>query len=140
MVHDRRVGERELTLGVSGKLIDGNLVMYDRETDSLWHQESGSAVEGELSEERLQELQGLLEVHKSNNLITLDVNGVLLIHSIMMTLVAEFVPRTEDQLSFRRRLSEILRQLSNGLLVGKGRLPESEALNGVLDVEFQAQS
>jgi hypothetical protein len=56
VVHDRRVGERELILGVSGKLIDGNLVMYDRETDSLWHQESGSAVEGELSEEQLQEL------------------------------------------------------------------------------------
>lgn len=56
MVHDRRIGERELTLGVSGKLIDGNLVMYDRETDSLWHQASGSAVEGELSGEHLQEL------------------------------------------------------------------------------------
>ena len=56
MVHDRRIGERELTLGVSGKLIDGNLVMYDRETDSLWHQASGSAVEGELSDQRLAEL------------------------------------------------------------------------------------
>ena len=45
-----------MTLGVSGKLIDGNLVMYDRETDSLWHQSSGTAVEGELAEEKLQEL------------------------------------------------------------------------------------
>ena len=56
MVHDRRVGGQELTLGVSGQLIDGNLVMYDRETNSLWHQASGSAVEGELAEEQLQEL------------------------------------------------------------------------------------
>ena len=56
MVHDRRIGGRELTLGVSGKLIDGNLVMYDRETDSLWHQASGSAVEGELSDQQLAEL------------------------------------------------------------------------------------
>jgi hypothetical protein len=85
-------------------------------------------------EERLQELQGLLEVHKSNSLITLDVNGVMLIHRIIMSLVAEFLPRTEDQLSFRKRLSEILKQLSNGLLVGQGRLPDSEALNGILDV------
>ena len=56
MVHDRRVGERELLLGVSGKLIDGNLVMYDRETDTLWHQESGSGVEGELAGQQLDEL------------------------------------------------------------------------------------
>ena len=47
MVHDRRVGGRELTLGVSGKLIDGNLVMYDVETDSLWQQVSGERVTGE---------------------------------------------------------------------------------------------
>jgi hypothetical protein len=90
-------------------------------------------------EERLQELQGLLEVHKSKNLIVLDESGVILIHRIMMKLMAEFVPRTEDQLSFRRRLSEILRQLSNGLLVGKGRLLESAALSGVLEVNAEVQ-
>jgi hypothetical protein len=85
-------------------------------------------------EERLQELQGLLEVHKSKNLIVLDENGVILIHRIMMKLMAEFVPRTEDQLAFRVRLSEILKQLANGILVGKGRLPESEVLKGIIDV------
>jgi len=41
VVHDRRVDGRELTLGVSGKLLDGNLVMYDVETDSLWLQATG---------------------------------------------------------------------------------------------------
>ncbi len=56
MVHDRRVGEKELTLGVSGKLIDGNLVMYDTETDSLWHQASGEAKDGELEGQQLAEL------------------------------------------------------------------------------------
>ncbi len=56
MVHDRRIGERELTLGVSGKLIDGNLVMYDRETDSLWLQGTGEGLEGSLKGERLNEL------------------------------------------------------------------------------------
>ena len=58
MVHDRRIDNRELTLGVSGQLIDGNLVMYDVETGSLWHQASGSGVEGELSDQRLDELPG----------------------------------------------------------------------------------
>ncbi len=56
MVHDRRVGEKELTLGVSGKLIDGNLVMYDTETDSLWHQASGEAKDGSFSGAQLAEL------------------------------------------------------------------------------------
>ena len=55
-MHDRRVGDKELTLGVSGKLVDGNLIMYDRETDSLWQQSSGTALEGDLDGERLEEL------------------------------------------------------------------------------------
>ena len=45
-----------MTLGVSGKLVDGNLVMYDRETDSLFLQASGEGLEGELAGETLQEL------------------------------------------------------------------------------------
>ena len=55
-MHDRRVGDRELTLGVSGKLVDGNLVMYDRETDSLFLQATGEALEGDLKGEALAEL------------------------------------------------------------------------------------
>lgn len=72
----------------------------------------------------LHELMGLMEVHKSKNQIVLDVSGVLLIHSIMMTLVAEFVPKTEEQMAFRRRLSEILRSLGDGKLARNPRLEE----------------
>lgn len=36
----------ETTFGVSGKLINNNLVMYDRETDSRWPQMLGSAISG----------------------------------------------------------------------------------------------
>lgn len=35
------------TLGVSGKLVNSNLVIYDRETESLWPQVMGRAVQGE---------------------------------------------------------------------------------------------
>lgn len=45
-----------MTLGVSGKLIDGNLIMYDTESDSLWHQMSGEAREGDFAGEQLAEL------------------------------------------------------------------------------------
>ena len=43
-------------MGVSGKLVDGNLVMYDRETETLFLQNSGEALEGDLAGETLEEL------------------------------------------------------------------------------------
>ncbi|MBI2911452.1 MAG: DUF3179 domain-containing protein [Chloroflexi bacterium] len=45
---------RRLTFGVSGKLIMNALVMYDRETDSLWSQILGEAVQGPLKGTRLE--------------------------------------------------------------------------------------
>jgi hypothetical protein len=48
VAYDRRVGERTLTFGVSGKLADDDLVMYDRETDSEWKQSLGTCIGGPL--------------------------------------------------------------------------------------------
>jgi hypothetical protein len=48
VVYDRRVEDRTLTFGVSGKLADDALVMYDRETGSEWKQSSGVCIAGEL--------------------------------------------------------------------------------------------
>ena len=56
MVHDRRVGDKTLTMAVSGKVKNGNLVMYDKQTGTLWLQETGDALEGELRRSRLNEL------------------------------------------------------------------------------------
>lgn len=42
------------TFGVSGKLWNGVLVMFDRETKSLWTQLDGRAIEGERAGERLE--------------------------------------------------------------------------------------
>ncbi|SDJ83991.1 Protein of unknown function [Halovenus aranensis] len=46
VVYERTVGERVLTFGVSGKLADDDLVMYDRETDSEWKQSRGECLSG----------------------------------------------------------------------------------------------
>jgi hypothetical protein len=46
VVYDRRVDGQTLTFGVSGKLADDDLVMYDRETDSEWKQSRGEAISG----------------------------------------------------------------------------------------------
>ena len=41
---------------VSGKVRNGNLVMYDKQTGTLWLQEMGQGLEGELSRSKLNEL------------------------------------------------------------------------------------
>ena len=56
MVHDRRVDDKTLTLKVSGKVRDGNLVMYDDQTNTLWLQQTGEALEGQLSGLKLSKL------------------------------------------------------------------------------------
>lgn len=50
---DRRVAGRTLTYAVSGRLIRGNLVMFDRETETLWQQLTGEPIRGPLEEESL---------------------------------------------------------------------------------------
>ena len=43
------------TFGVSGKLVNSNLIMYDRATDSRWPQIFGKAITGSLRATRLEE-------------------------------------------------------------------------------------
>ena len=50
VVYDRRLEDgRVLEFGVSGKLADDDLVMYDRETESEWKQSLGVAIAGPLA-------------------------------------------------------------------------------------------
>ncbi len=48
VVYSRSVDGRTLTFGVSGKLADDDLVMYDRETESDWKQSLGRCIAGPL--------------------------------------------------------------------------------------------
>ncbi len=59
-MYAREIEGRELTFGVSGKLIMNALVMYDRQTDSLWSQFLGVAVDGDFSGTRLEPLASTL--------------------------------------------------------------------------------
>lgn len=49
VAYDRRVGERILDFGTSGALLNSSLVMYDRQTESLWSHYTGQAVAGHLT-------------------------------------------------------------------------------------------
>lgn len=53
LAFDRRVGERLVTFGTSGSLYLSALVMYDRQTESLWSQIEGRAIAGVLAGTRL---------------------------------------------------------------------------------------
>jgi len=48
-----RVGNRSLTFGNEGALYECNLVLYDRQTHSLWYQLRGSAIAGDYKNARL---------------------------------------------------------------------------------------
>lgn len=48
MAFDGEVNGKELTFGVSGLLYNSDLLMYDRQTESLWSQIEGRAVSGPL--------------------------------------------------------------------------------------------
>ncbi len=60
MVFARQVNGQELTFGVSGKLIMIAVVMYDHQTDSLWSQFLGMAVDGPLANTSLELLPSQL--------------------------------------------------------------------------------
>lgn len=45
---NRRVGNRTLSFGVTGKLRFSDMVMYDRETESWWQQATGQGIVGQM--------------------------------------------------------------------------------------------
>jgi hypothetical protein len=53
IVFDREVDGEILSFGVSGKLYESNLLMYDDKTESLWSQAMGEAVVGDMTGTKL---------------------------------------------------------------------------------------
>ena len=46
IVYDRRVDGETLTFGVSGFLLESNMIMFDRDHESLWQQSTGKVLAG----------------------------------------------------------------------------------------------
>ncbi|MCP5085190.1 MAG: DUF3179 domain-containing protein [Rhodobacteraceae bacterium] len=61
IIFDRRVNGSVLTFGVSGKLRNSDMVMFDRESESWWQQFSGKAIVGVLLGTKLKKLPGWME-------------------------------------------------------------------------------
>lgn len=59
-MHARRAGERTVTFGVSGALWKDAMVMFDRETGSLWSHVTGACIEGALEGTTLRALPSRL--------------------------------------------------------------------------------
>lgn len=58
---DRRTRHGTLSFGVSGKLRNSDMVMYDRETESWWQQAIGLAIVGDLNGTKLKALPSWME-------------------------------------------------------------------------------
>ncbi|WP_342071259.1 DUF3179 domain-containing protein [Yoonia algicola] len=58
---DRRIADRTLSFGVSGKLRFSDMIMYDRETESWWQQAIGEAIVGDLTGTELVSLPSWME-------------------------------------------------------------------------------
>jgi hypothetical protein len=58
---DRRTDAGVLTFGVSGKLRNSDMIMYDRETESWWQQAIGEAIVGDLNGTELISLPSWME-------------------------------------------------------------------------------
>jgi len=61
MTFDRRVQDRVLSFGVSGKLRHSDMVMYDRQTQSWWQQAVGQGIVGEMAGVDLRQLPTWME-------------------------------------------------------------------------------
>lgn len=58
---DRRIAQGTLSFGVSGKLRNSDMIMYDRETESWWQQAIGEAIVGDLTGTELVSLPSWME-------------------------------------------------------------------------------
>lgn len=58
---DRRVGGKLRTFGVSGKLRNSDMVMFDRETESWWQQAIGLGIVGHHEGDKLKQLPSWME-------------------------------------------------------------------------------
>ena len=79
IVYKRKLRTKPLTLGVSGKLFQSNLLFYDKSTESLWSQIKGEAVAGPLTGQRLEALPSVVTTWDSwrkahPDTLVLDVN------------------------------------------------------------------
>jgi hypothetical protein len=61
MTFDRRVNGRTLTFGVSGKLRNSDMIMFDRETESWWQQAVGTGIVGDQTGRQLKQLPTWME-------------------------------------------------------------------------------
>ncbi len=79
VAYDRRVGDRILDFGTSGELFNSSLVMYDRQTESLWSHYTGQAVVGHLTGAELDlipvqtvSFESFLSIYPQGHVLSLD--------------------------------------------------------------------
>ncbi|MDQ7081375.1 MAG: DUF3179 domain-containing protein [Paracoccaceae bacterium] len=65
IVFDGRLDGQELTFGVTGKLRNSDMIMYDRQTESWWQQALGEGIVGSMTGKRLKRIVSWMESWKT---------------------------------------------------------------------------
>jgi len=79
MVFDRRVGDKVLDFGTTGRLRKSDMVMYDRQTESWWQQFTGTGIIGEMMDVTLKRVPATIvawstfkEAHPEGDVLSKD--------------------------------------------------------------------
>jgi hypothetical protein len=65
VVYSRKIEEKELTFGVSGRLYKSNVLLYDHQSESLWSQLMNQAISGPMVGKKLTKLAAVRTKWKS---------------------------------------------------------------------------
>jgi len=150
LAFQRRLGDRTLDFGTTGRLRHSDLIMYDRQTESWWQQATGEAIVGELTGESLEFVPALLvswkevrdEGHPSLTVLSRE-TGVdreygrnpYVGYDTRRSPLASFFPGSVDA-----RLPAMERVLSAGERVDPVAVPFSELeRRGVLEFEVDGE-
>lgn len=114
---------RVLTFGVSGMLFRDGLVMYDRETDTLWTHVDGRAVRGELTGHQLEIVPSMRATWKEWK--------TLYPNSLVLKKRGEFRSAYE-QYNRNGRMGILGRRLRNRALPGKERIIGVRSADGTM--------
>lgn len=113
-MYARTVGDQVLTFGVSGMLYRDALVMYDRETDSLWTHVDGRAIKGPFA--------GRVLTPLASTLATWDEWKAMYPDSVVMKKRGEFRSSYEDYNRDPGKLGIMGRRNPDPRLPGKARI------------------
>ena len=128
-MYSREIDGKEFTFGVSGKLIMNALVMYDRQTDSLWGQIIGEAIQGPMKGTTLEFIPAIhttwedwKRLHPDTLALRKGYFGAVLFLDVHQAFVGQSTPFqvTDGSIQDQGRFGQVFSRCGRFLLLGSG--------------------